>query len=245
VLPDVEAVQAVVDRYVHNRSLRHELVSRSDYIVAPRPTGYRSVHLTYSYVSDRSEVYRGLRIEMQLRSRLQHAWATAVETVGTFTGEELKSGRGDANWLRFFALASSAIAMREQMPLVPGTPTDSRALVDELRLLNVELAVIERLQSYASALEVFWSMDPEARKEAPFVIMSLDPVHNRLTLDPQPDAASAAAAYAVWEQMATDEPQTDVVLVRVDSLDVLRRAYPNYFADTSAFIDALEETLKA
>ena len=36
----------------------------------------------------------------------------------------------------------------------------------------------------------------------------------------------------------------DAVLVSVDSLSALRRAYPNYFLDTRVFLDLLEETLR-
>ena len=36
-----------------------------------------------------------LRIEMQIRTKLQHIWATAVETMGTFLGQALKSRQGD------------------------------------------------------------------------------------------------------------------------------------------------------
>jgi hypothetical protein len=40
--------------------------------------------------------------EIQLRSRLQHAWATTVETVDTFTRQAIKTGGGKAEWRRFF-----------------------------------------------------------------------------------------------------------------------------------------------
>jgi hypothetical protein len=34
-----------------------------------------------------------------------------------------------------------------------------------------------------------------------------------------------------------------VVLVRVGDLDALRTAYPNYFADTTVFVDALDDMM--
>ena len=42
-----------------------------------------------------------------------------METVETFTGEPLKSGGGEKDWLRFFVLMSSWIAHREGLPAVP------------------------------------------------------------------------------------------------------------------------------
>jgi len=50
---------------------------------------------------------------MQIRSRVQHAWATAVETVDMFSGQALKSSHGDDKWLRFFAVAASEMAYIE------------------------------------------------------------------------------------------------------------------------------------
>lgn len=81
--------------------LKHSLVRKDDYIQEPRQSGYRSIHLVYRYKSYRKETYNGLKIEMQFRSPLQHAWATAVETVGTFVKQALKASEGKEEWLRF------------------------------------------------------------------------------------------------------------------------------------------------
>jgi len=35
----------------------------------------------------------------------------------------------------------------------------------------------------------------------------------------------------------------DAVLVSVESLELLRRAYPNYFLDTRAFLNALKQAV--
>lgn len=43
---------------------------------------------------------------MQIRTAIQHSWATAVEMVGLFRKESLKSGLVDIKWLRFFELVS-------------------------------------------------------------------------------------------------------------------------------------------
>jgi len=70
-----------------NPTDRPEFLKKYDYIAEPKPDGYRSVHFVYKYRTKAAgpAIYNGLRIELQLRSRLQHAWATAVETVSTFT----------------------------------------------------------------------------------------------------------------------------------------------------------------
>ena len=78
----------------------------------------------------------------------QHQWATAVETVGTFTGDELKSGIGSADWLRFFPLMSSFIARLEEKEIVPDTPANDGELSDEKGRLDETLGITERLAAF-------------------------------------------------------------------------------------------------
>ncbi|MFV7640129.1 RelA/SpoT domain-containing protein [Shewanella algae] len=58
-----------------------------DYINYPKSSGYRSVHQIF-------KCKNGFSIELQIRTQVQHAWATAVETMGTFLDHSLKSSEG-------------------------------------------------------------------------------------------------------------------------------------------------------
>ena len=153
VVRSVRSVDRLVKAYRASR-IRHHLVDHDDYIRNPKASGYRGYHLIYKYVSDRNRIYNDLKIEVQLRTQLQHAWATAVETVGTFTQQALKSSSGEKSWLRFFALMGSVIAERERSPLIPATPTDRDELLQDLRTLAVKLDVVERLHIYQQSLRV-------------------------------------------------------------------------------------------
>ena len=62
------------------------------------------------------EVYNGRRVEIQIRTRLQHSWATAVEALELFRRENLKGGEGSPNWLRLFKLMSAEFAVAENSP---------------------------------------------------------------------------------------------------------------------------------
>ncbi|GAH08548.1 unnamed protein product, partial [marine sediment metagenome] len=111
VLGTVYDVYMLSEEYRKNTLFGHELIDEKDYIHKPRSEdGYRSLHLIYKYKNRRNPAYDGLRIELQIRTKLQHTWATAVETMGTFLGQALKSRQGDQEWLDFFALTSSAFA---------------------------------------------------------------------------------------------------------------------------------------
>jgi len=94
-------VQRFVSEYKKS-DLTHVLDDSDDYINNPKPSGYRGFHLVYRYQSDKKQTYNNLKVEMQIRSPLQHQWATAVETVDAFTGQALKSSSGDEEWQTFY-----------------------------------------------------------------------------------------------------------------------------------------------
>ena len=124
-------VDTLVKLYKHG-GMKHKLVHEDDYIRQPKRSGYRGIHLVYKYFSDRNDTHNDHKVEVQLRSVMQHIWATAVETVGTFIRQALKSSQGEEDWLRFFALMGTAIALREKTHIVPDTPTEMRILKPEL-----------------------------------------------------------------------------------------------------------------
>lgn len=78
----------------------HMLANSKNYVLHPIPNGYRSYHLVYRYNSTYQDLapWDRLRIEIQIRSTLQHAWATTVETVGMMTNQDLKGGNGSRDW---------------------------------------------------------------------------------------------------------------------------------------------------
>ena len=103
---------------ISGASLEHFVADRDpyDYVAIPKESGYRSIHFAYKYVSDNPD-FDGLRIELQIRTRLQHDWAMAVETAELISKSSLKASLGDENWLAFFKLSSAVFALKEGMPV--------------------------------------------------------------------------------------------------------------------------------
>lgn len=240
VMSDVALLLQVRDLTLRSR-MKHRLAKENDYVQTPKVSGYRGIHLVYRYVSDKNDTYNKLLIELQIRSQLQHAWATAVETVGTFLEQSLKASQGSEEWLRFFKLMSSAVAHREGRPIVPGTPTVRRELVRELRRLAKSLNVETKLTAYHATIPLLQM--PEI-KGAHYFLMELRPAEGsfRVTSFKKSQLEEASALYLDVERRLSG-PGAEAVLVSVDSIDALRRAYPNYFLDTRVFIDALNEAV--
>lgn len=212
-----------------------------DYIREPKPDGYRGIHIVGRFAA-RSEIredWNGQRIEVQLRTRLQHAFATAVETVTTFTREPLKFGGGPEKWKRFFSLMGSALAIRENTEFVPGTPTTRSLLVKELRESARDLTVKSRLRGWSKALTTLPSRNMAGFK---WLLLALDTEANTMKVTGYDDRQKASEALTQLEQRKS--ANLDSVLVWLPSARDLRKAYPNYYADTREFIDALDAALK-
>jgi ppGpp synthetase/RelA/SpoT-type nucleotidyltranferase len=238
----VAQVQKLVQSYLKSE-IKHRLHTHDDYMERPKPTGYRGVHLIYRYQSDKVPTYNSLKIEMQFRSLFQHAWATAVEIVGTFTRQALKSSQGEQEWLRFFSLMSTAIAMREGTTPVPDTPTNVPDLVLDLTRSAERLDAVRRLQTYGTAPDVL--EDPEVRGNH-FFLLELDIASNalRVTGYKNRELERASKEYLEAEKRFAGSTSADAVLVSVESLATLRRAYPNYFLDTNLFVELVQDALE-
>lgn len=237
----VNQVYEIVERYKHCR-FKHKLKNFKDYIKNPPKSGYRSFHLIYYYHDRKHPKHKRLQIEIQLRSRLQHAWATSVEIVDAFTKQALKSSHGRQEWLRFFALIGSLFARAEKTSPVPDAPIDRNQLMTELHALVKLLDVNKIFLGYANALDV--DKMPGISK-SDYFLLKLDPSLRTTTVwgfnKAQLDIATER--YMKLEGEIRKVPGAQVVLVSGMALKTLRRAYPNYFMDATVFLNVMNKAL--
>jgi hypothetical protein len=249
VIRSVAHVDRLVSLYeaavAKNPTARAQFVKKYDYIAEPKRDGYRSVHLIFKYRSSAREKrpWNGLRIELQIRSRLQHAWATAVETVDIFTAQALKTGGGKEEWRRFFLLMAAAIAGFERRPSCPECPEDPVQLRNELRAAERNLNVTSALRSWTEAMNV---LPPRTTRDAGVYLLYLDAAEDIAEITGFTDAeqAKASEAYLATERLIRDKPTAQAVLVSAGSVQALRTAFPNYFADTRVFLDAVGRAIR-
>jgi RelA/SpoT family protein len=227
-----------VDYYSANPYRAIEFLKPRDYIKEPKADGYRSYHLICRYQGTHQKgAYKGLRIEIQIRSTMQHAWATAVETIDAFTGQALKTNiLGDATWKRFFSLMSSGIAILEKQPPVPSTPLDIKELCAELR------DVCERLNvpNVFYGLSAGMALTKTVKSPAGIYILTLDSEERSTRVVGFPTANLADERYLEMEKENKDKSHIQTVMVKLDSIRELRRAYPGYYSDTQRFIRLVE-----
>lgn len=253
-MQDIGGLRAIVDSIAEVRELearyraskfQHELLATDDYITRPKSSGYRSLHLIYRYKNDGAPQYNGLLLELQFRSRLQHAWATAVETLGTFLDHALKSSEGPDEWLEFFSLTSAGFALLEKSNPVPNFEklTDKETfqkITDEAERLNVR----GRLHAFSIAANSITS-NVEKRRTGYHLIV-LDLAHKKVSVQSfgRDDLQTATSAYIATEARIVLGEDLQAVLVSAGPFDSLRKAYPNYFLDTQEFLKVLDRIQK-
>lgn len=243
-MQDIGGLRAVVSSVSRVRELetsykastfKHEFVSSKDYIEEPKRDGYRSIHLVYRYRNDRAPEYNGLLLELQFRSRLQHAWATAVETMGTFLGQALKSGQGDRHWREFFEISSAALTHVERTKPVPGYEALSRKeTFNALMEAENRLHVLRQLQGFTIAAQSI----TEQPGSGSYHLVILDAATRTVSIRPFPKTQLERAnlEYSQIEERAQRGEQIEAVLVSAGPIGKLKKAYPNYFLDTHEFV---------
>jgi len=239
ILPSIKDVYALRDMYDRDPPV-HEALTPKDYVDEPVPdSGYRSLHLKYRFKGRGTSLpWDGLKIEMQIRTQLQHQWATAVETAGALKDQAFKSRRGDLAWRRFFTLVSSLFASHEGCPLVPSTPTNISEIVAEIRDLNTENHILSTLRDYAATLK-----EIKQKGAGHYFVMRLSPLKREVEIWQFSKSEAGRSTTFMEELERATEPPGQVVRVTVESLDALRRAYPNYFLDTTAFTTEVQRAL--
>lgn len=234
IVDDIQQVNVMVERLRKSR-MRHVKKEEYDYIKEPKPDGYRSHHMVFSYYSEKNPKYNGLFIEVQIRTHLQHIWATAVETMDTFTGDPLKIGQGSPENRHFFVLTSRLLELYENSGnnLSRVWESDTRK---ELLEYDRTHKILDRLETIKTAVNYVRQVD---QKNQGYYLLRLNRGDGRLLIAQysKKQLEEATDAYDLAEQDRT--AGEDVVLVATSSFNMLKQAYPNYFVDISEFVSLM------
>lgn len=244
-MQDIAGIRVVVSSLTHLRKLvkilksdsfGHELKGEDDYLSNPKESGYRGIHLIYKYKDENVQELDGLIIEVQVRTHKQHAWATAVETMGTYLNSHLKFNEGKPKWLKYFALTSSAFAYIEKTKPVP----QYNKLTE---YETYQQAVYEyKYNEIKESLEAFSLVSnficDETRKDHKYHLIILKIKERIVEISSYREdlLEDANKDYTEFEGKYETDSNVQIVLVSTDTIQELREAYPNYFLDTKEFI---------
>jgi len=214
---------------------------RWNYLVNPKPDGYRGVHEVYEYDvrSEGGKTWNGLNVEIQFRTYAQHAWSTAVEVAGLLTLNKPKFGQGSEELIGQFRLASELIARHFEGSKSCLPDFSLSEVKDKFRECENSTRILELFKRVNSKV-----VDIDFRKNNVLVFPYVR-VEDENTSDLEvysfDNVFRAIERYNALEEKMSD--RADVVLVRADSFDNMRVTFRNYFADTTDFVAMIQEAL--
>lgn len=237
----VEEIYDCLERLKRSKSV-HKIIDIDDRVFTPKESGYRGVHVVFScYDNDEASKspWKKHKIEVQLRTRLQHAWATCVEMIDIFEKTQLKTRlKGDDSYRRFFKLTAKLMAVQEGSDC--HTQLECLNIRQELFEIDVQLNIIDALQDYKIASQaVGYGGKGTNNLDGQMLISLKEDVNNTgdFTVTREYFAkAKSIQAIEAYNSLESDLEFTAVVLVSVKNVEDLKKAYPNYFVDTGNFI---------
>lgn len=235
IVGSIDAVRKLEESYINNpqNRFRHVLKSQKDYIDEPKDSGYRGIHLVYQYQGASNSNHNGILLEIQLRTKIQHAWATAVETMGTFIGQSIKSSEADDEWNEYFSIVASAFAYIEDCNPVPCyAHMNKEQTFKKVSDLTDKLQVLDKLAAFRVVI------DNLEKNSGSYHLLVLDTAAQSVQVQSFGLAriGEATNEYLEWEKRAESNQSMQVVLVSTESIGSLKASYPSYFLDAEEFI---------
>lgn len=236
IFPSVESLEEF-RHYLRAKSrARHEpshADEKFDYIARPKPTGYRGVHYVFGYSpsSRTSTDLVGLKVEVQLRTEVQHAWATAVEIADLVLGARTKFEDGTGIYGEFFRLASELLARRHEGRVSCEPNLSDNELKGRFLVQEDETHLLDRLD--------------KLREQG-----DLDKINKHTVLAFRGDGkleiygyTKAVRAVRKEAELLEDASFTHVVYVRASTVAAIRNSYRNYLTNPADFVKLMREAL--
>lgn len=109
-----------------------------------------------------------------------------------------------------------------------------------------ELGVINKLETYGQTIQEVVTVPPKGGGRRHYLLLEMDTQARQTTIRgfTKEESQEASKAYTDLERSLGENPSTNAVLVSVQKIGQLRRAYPNYFLDTQLFVAALNLALR-
>jgi len=201
-----------------------------NYIARPKLSGYRGIHDVYEYDvrSNEGINLKGLLIEIQYRTRIQHAWATTVEVIGYITSSQPKFQTGDDRYHKIMAMASEILARAHEGKTGPYPDMKDSEICCAFSEMDRGLKLLQTLRGLNQA-----RAETKERKNIILVFGKLGELEMHSFRD------SNLAMQKLFE-IEKESPEKDAVLVRAESNADVRFAYKNYFSDATEFIELLD-----
>ena len=233
-------------RFGHKRIKKHH----KDYVEKAKDSGYRGIHDIYSYKGDprrnrirsaisRKEPWDGLFIEIQYRTKYQHAWATAVEVADIIKKSRTKfSDDADAEQNQFFKYASEIISRVYEGYRSCHSSLSDEELVNGFNEIEQRINLLQILKS----VKVIKTNISDKDKKAIIIHLHIKDFVPDIEIRSFKSTNEASKKLLELEKKF---PADDIVLVKSDKISSIRNIFRNYFTDAEDFVKYIEDGLVA
>lgn len=228
-------------------------IKMDNYINKPKDDGYRCLHMVGRFKNKKSEERK---IEFQIRTKLQHSWATTLEIVDIFTGQNLKSDDGFYSYKKFFKDVSDQFQIIENLS---GFQANDKGILTKEYLTKVitssqlinqcisikefidrsdgNITIEQQFKMYSRSLNDINKEIASKNYQDGFVLIRLN-VQTQKIYDEFfscSEQKRASLRYSQYEELLSKDNKWIIALLSTDAIGGLKEAYPNYFADSEIF----------
>lgn len=230
-IEELDEVKGILDDFIPVSFERKRIY---DYVASPKESGYRSIHYVYKYHCDDS-TYDDISIELQIRTRLQHAWAMAVETASLIANTTLKADINDGKeWRSFFKLASALFAKSENKPVHPNYASFTQEQLCKEYSVYEEKRLVEQLKALRVTVNIDLDKDTNG-----LCVLTIDFVSHIVHARVYTNAQDATKDFGDIEKSLNENEAA--LMVAIDKIKEIKEAYPSYFLDSRVFLKHMEE----
>jgi putative GTP pyrophosphokinase len=248
IFPNIESLRLFRDEF-HKSKFKHIMKNEKDkydYIENPKKSGYRGIHDIYEYNvnSKKNKYLKGLLIELQYRTKTQHAWATTVEIFDMILKNkpetQMKFNLGNQEHQYAMCLASEILSRSEENLLGPIPSLSNRELIECFVEVEKKTKIIESLNK----------LSPENQSENNFKgrynILVLDDKtedsmsNKKFSIDIYSHKVMTTALSKLFE-LEKNNPDLNIVFTTSSDFGSVKNAYSNYFSDPSVFVNLIEK----
>ncbi|KOA44123.1 RelA/SpoT domain-containing protein [Bifidobacterium animalis] len=260
-LDDIGGCRVILDSIDQVEQVKNALTKRfslkngnkiKDYIQQPQTSGYRSCHL-FAKMDATDGLDCSYRVEIQIRTCIEHAWATAVEGIGELYNGDYKSpeketitGEADLERRQFLKIISSLFALEEGTPQVPGLGLSRPELIRKLRSLPAVNSLLYGLEQSANDVKISEPLPDTLATGNDLFLLKFNTSEQLTDIEAFSlgHIDDALDRYNYYEKLIDNTQQTlggtpfdNVVLTYARNPDQLKLAYPNYSANLSMFLE--------
>ena len=225
-----------------------------NYILEPKEDGYRCLHMVGKFDNEFKEERK---IEFQIRTKLQHSWATTLEIVDIFTGQNLKSNDGLYDYKKFFKDVSDQFQIienlegflendkarltREYLTKIIQNQMLVKQCVDIKNFVDRGIGTItleKELKAYCESLNDLNKVLGAKSYKDGFVLIRLNVQTGKIEDEffKSAEQTLASQRYSQYEKLLSKDEKWIVALLSTNAIGGLKEAYPNYFADSEIFL---------